>query len=111
MAHRRVMPCHAVRRWDDGTARSGDGSAQISINTIRAFLFMAGLTTDIYSSIDISVAFLQANPYDDDAPKRYVVYKPHKYALIARALPLAIIGPGGPAGRIPHAGQLARFTH
>ena len=31
------------------------------------------VATDIYSSIDISVEFLQANPYDDDAPKRYVL--------------------------------------
>ena len=64
------------RHWDI----KSNSSPVVSINTIRAFLFMAGLTTDMYSSIDISVAFLQANPYDDDAPKRYVVYKPHKYA-------------------------------
>ena len=64
------------RHWDI----TSNSSPVVAINTIRAFLFMAGLTTDVYSSIDISVAFLQSNPYDEDAPKRYVVYKPHRYA-------------------------------
>ena len=64
------------RYWDI----KSNSSPVVSINTIRALLFKAGLCTDVYSSIDISVAFLQSNPYDDDAPKRYVVYKPHRYA-------------------------------
>mgnify|MGYP001249640715 FL=1 len=57
------------RYWDI----KSNSSPVVSINTIRALLFKAGLCTDVYSSIDISVAFLQSNPYDDDAPKRYVV--------------------------------------
>ena len=35
------------RHWDI----KSNSSPVVSINTIRAFLFMAGLTTDIYSSI------------------------------------------------------------
>ena len=57
------------KHWDI----KSNSSPVVSINTIRALLFKAGLCADVYSSIDISVAFLQSNPYDDDAPKRYVV--------------------------------------
>ena len=64
------------KHWDI----KSNSSPVASINIIRALLYKAGLNTDVYSSIDISVAFLQSNPYDEDAPKRYVVYKPHRYA-------------------------------
>ena len=51
-----------------------------ALATIRTLLFMAGLSTDVVSSIDVSTAFLQADEYGDDAPVRYVYYQPHRHA-------------------------------
>ena len=61
------------------------------LSTVRALLFRAGLITDIISSVDVSVAFLQADPYPDDHPKRYVMYQPDrsikaKYYLLRGAI-------------------------
>ena len=43
-------------------------------------LYKSGSPNDVLSSIDISVAFLQATPYDPLTNNRYVSYKSHKYA-------------------------------
>ena len=46
-------------------------------STIRLLLFGKGVPEDVISSIDVSVAFLQADEYSEDAPPRYVSYKPY----------------------------------
>jgi hypothetical protein len=54
-------------------------SPVVGMSAVRSFIFMAGKPTDIISSIDISVAFLQSDSYNDGIT-RYVKYKPHKYS-------------------------------
>ena len=49
------------------------------------------MISDVISSVDVSVAFLQADPYPDDHPKRYVMYQPDrsikaKYYLLRGAI-------------------------
>ena len=46
-------------------------------STIRSLVFMGGKPDDILSSIDVSVAFLQADKYKPGETPRYVSYKPH----------------------------------
>ena len=55
-----------------------NSSPVVSLSTVRALLFRAGLISDVISSVDVSVAFLQADPYPDSHPKRYVVYQPDR---------------------------------
>ena len=52
--------------WDVKT----NSSPVVSLSTVRALLFKAGPASDVISSVDVSVAFLQADPYPDDHPKR-----------------------------------------
>ena len=54
--------------WD----RDGIDSPTASLSTVRTLLFMAGMQGDVFSSIDVSTAFLQANDYPDDIEPRYV---------------------------------------
>ena len=61
------------REWDT----KSNSSPVADITSIRTMLYKAGDPNDIISSIDVSVAFLQANPYDDNDIKRYVSFKPH----------------------------------
>ena len=53
--------------WD----RDGTDSPTAALSTIRTLLFMAGRHDDVYSSIDVSTAFLQADAYGDDVPPQY----------------------------------------
>ena len=50
-----------------------------AMSSVRTLIHKAGDPDDIdvLSSIDVSVAFLQANPYHEDDTKRYVSYKPY----------------------------------
>ena len=57
-----------------------NGSPVSDMSTIKSLLFKSGSPEDIICSIDVSVAFLQADPYPDGSPKKYVSYKPHRYA-------------------------------
>ena len=61
------------REWDT----KSNSSPVADITSIRTMLYKAGNPDDIISSIDVSVAFLQANPYEDDDIKRYVSFKPY----------------------------------
>ena len=47
------------------------------LSSIRTLIYRAGDPDDVLSAIDVSVAFLQANPYHKDDVKRYVSYKPY----------------------------------
>jgi hypothetical protein len=60
------------REWDVGS----NASPVVASSTIRTLLFMGGEESDVVSSIDVSVAFLQADEYGPNEPPRYVSYKP-----------------------------------
>ena len=47
-------------------------------STIRTLLFSTGRPGDVISSIDVSVAFLQADEYLEGETPRYVSYRPYK---------------------------------
>ena len=47
-------------------------------STIRSLIFMSGEESDVLSSIDVSVAFLQSDRYGPGDPDRYVSYRPYK---------------------------------
>ena len=51
------------------------------MSTVKSLLYKAGSPDDVICSIDVSVAFLQSDPYPSYAPKRYVKYQPHKLWL------------------------------
>ena len=61
--------------WDRGS----NMSPVAFIDTIRMLILMNGPVSDIISSNDVSVAFLQANGFDIN-DKRYVSYKAYKEA-------------------------------
>ena len=61
--------------WDRGS----NMSPVAFVDTIRMMILMNGPATDIISTNDISVAFLQAHGFDAD-DKRYVSYKAFKEA-------------------------------
>ena len=48
-----------------------------NMSTIRSLVYMGGSSDDVLSSIDVSVAFLQADAYKPGDPARYVEYKPY----------------------------------
>ena len=62
--------------WDN----KSNNSPVSDMSSVRLLLYEAGDCNDIISSIDISVAFLQAKEYDDEDRPRYVSYKPHPTA-------------------------------
>ena len=61
------------KEWDC----KSNASPVVFSSTIRSLLFMAGSEDDVISSIDVSVAFLQADEYGPGDAPRYVSYKPH----------------------------------
>ena len=60
------------KEWDT----ISNSSPVADLSSIRTLIYKAGDPNDVLSSIDVSVAFLQANPYHEDDVKRYVSYKP-----------------------------------
>ena len=62
--------------WDKGASNM---SPVAFIDTIRMLILMHGPKTDLISTNDISVAFLQANEFEE-GDKRYVSYKAFKEA-------------------------------
>ena len=61
--------------WDDGS----NVSPVAFVDSIRMLFFMAGLATDVISTNDVAVAFLQSVGFaEDDA--RYVSYKAYREA-------------------------------
>ena len=58
--------------WDTGS----NVSPVAYPSTVRSLVFMGGEETDVLSSIDVSVAFLQSELYGPDETPRYVSYKP-----------------------------------
>ena len=54
-----------------------NSSPVADLSSIRTLIYKAGDPNDVLSSIDVSVAFLQANPYHEDDVKRCVSYKPY----------------------------------
>ena len=64
------------REWDVDS----NVSPVASSSTIRSLVFCGGSQTDVLSSIDVSVAFLQSAEYGEDEPPRYVSYKPYQGA-------------------------------
>ena len=46
-------------------------------SSVRSLVFMGGEKTDVLSSIDVSVAFLQSEEYGPDETPRYVSYRPY----------------------------------
>ena len=61
------------REWDLGS----NVSPVAYPSSVRSLVFMGGEKTDVLSSIDVSVAFLQSELYGPDETPRYVSYKPH----------------------------------
>ena len=61
------------REWDTGS----NVSPVAYPNTIRSLVFMGGEETYVLSSIDVSVAFLQSEPYGADETPRDVPYGPY----------------------------------
>jgi hypothetical protein len=59
--------------WDTGS----NVSPVAYPSTIRSLVFMGGDETDVLSSIDVSVAFLQSELYGPHETPRYVSYKPY----------------------------------
>ena len=67
---------HEPRSFDRGSLES----PVAYLSTIRSLIFGPMSDTDIISSIDISVAFLQADEFNPDETPRYVKYIPYKGA-------------------------------
>ena len=64
------------KEWDEGSV----SSPVVFPSSIRSFLFSAGDRDECISVNDVSVAFLQADPFPLDQPSRYVSYKPHRHS-------------------------------
>ena len=62
--------------WDIGS----NASPVAQYSSIRSLLFQKGPETDIVASIDISVAFLQAEEYSKDSAPRYVSLRAYRGA-------------------------------
>ena len=65
------------RWWHTGPT----DSPVVAMSTIKTIVFMAGNDGDVLSSVDIDVAFLQADEFDPSEPTRYCSYKPHPDAV------------------------------
>ena len=52
-------------------------SPVVASSSIKTLVFMNGHQMDVLSSVDIEVAFLQADEFGPDEPTRYASYKPH----------------------------------
>ena len=63
--------------WDDGSVASPVAYP----SSIRTLLFHSGPRSDVISTNDVTVAFLQSDPYPSDQEPRYVGYTPHKGSL------------------------------
>ena len=50
-------------------------------SSIRTLLFHSGPRSDVISTNDVTVAFLQSDPCPSDQEPRYVGYTPHKGSL------------------------------
>ena len=61
------------REWDLGS----NVSPVAYPSSVRSLVFMGGEKTDVLSSIDVSVAFLQSEEYGPDETPRYVSYRPY----------------------------------
>ena len=61
------------REWDAGSVVSPVAYP----STVRSLVFMGDEETDVLSSIDVSVAFLQSGLYGPGGTPRYVSYKPY----------------------------------
>ena len=61
------------KEWDTMST----SSPVADLSSIRTLIYRAGDPDDVLSAIDVSVAFLQANPYHKDDVKMYVSYKPY----------------------------------
>ena len=46
-------------------------------SSVRSLVFIGGEKTDVLSSMDVSVAFLQGEEYGPDETPRYVSYRPY----------------------------------
>ena len=64
--------------WDT----KSNNSPVADMSSVRILLYEAGNCNDVLSSVDISVAFLQAKEYTDEDRPRYVSYKPHPNAKV-----------------------------
>ena len=63
--------------WDAGSVASPVAYP----SSIRTLLFHSGPRSDVISTNDVTVAFLQSDPYPSDQEPRYVGYTPHKGSL------------------------------
>ena len=71
-----AIGCKEPIHWDT----KSNSSPVADLSSIKILLYEAGNVNDIVSSIDISVAFLQANEYKPTDPPKYVSYKAHPNA-------------------------------
>jgi hypothetical protein len=58
-----------------------NASPVADMSTTRSLVYMAGGSHDVLSSIDVSVAFLQAGEYGEGSTPRYVSYTPYPGGL------------------------------
>lgn len=63
--------------WDEGSVTSPVAFA----STLRLLLFTAGLRSDIISVNDVSVAFLQSDPYPPEQSPRFVSYDMYRNSV------------------------------
>jgi hypothetical protein len=63
--------------WDEGSVASPVAFS----STLRMLLFSAGPRSDVISVNDVSVAFLQSDPYPLDQNPRYVSYEQYKKSV------------------------------
>ena len=64
------------KEWDEGSVASPVAYP----SSLRTLLFHAGPRSDVISLNDVSVAFLQSNPYPKDQAPRYVEYQPYAHS-------------------------------
>jgi hypothetical protein len=64
------------RWWNTGAI----DAPVVASPTVKTILFMAGVPEDVISSVDIDVAFLQADEFPESEQTRYASYKSHPLA-------------------------------